>query len=360
MMNEEIIQNYTRQPHPTSFSSPANIRRHYGKKHGWNTIRSSLNNIDTFTLHREYKKPAVRNPFYLYEKRQQIQMDLIDIHHFEKENEGTKFLLAAIDCFTKKGWIRPLKNKTAKTSLEAIKSVLEEMEEQPKAIFFDRGTEFKNVLVTGFLQKKNITIMHPNTEPKAAIVERFNRSIQDILYRYLTQNQTYKYIDILPDLLEIYNERGHRTLKYMSPNDAEKKENQEHVFQCLFDHYTQVYEKKKKPRYKVGDHVRVKIKKTIMTRGYHERFGREQFEIIQVNTRMPIPQYIIKSLDSNEIQKGGFYDNELQLIEGDVYKVEKVLKKRTYRGKKQLFVKWLDFNDSHNQWIAASDVTDTY
>jgi len=360
MSESEIYDNYITPGHPTSFSSPANVHRHYKPLYKRSIIKKTMNNVDSYTLHREYKKPKTRNPFFIYKKREQIQMDLIDVKQLAKQNDGTTFLLVAIDCFTKKAWILPLKKKDANSSLNAIKNILIEMKKQPETIFFDKGTEFKNKIVTNYLNEKNINILHPNTEPKAAIAERFNRSIQDLIYRFLTENETPRYIDKLQEILKAYNNRGHRTIKFMSPNEAEKEENQAKVFNSLFQNYSNICSQRKAPQLQIGDRVRVHTTKGKFTRGYHERFGREHFEIIKVNTQMPIPQYIIKSLNSGHIQKGGFYENELQQIEGDVFKVEKVLKKRKYRGKNQIFVKWRDFNDSHNQWINQKSVTKEY
>jgi hypothetical protein len=67
--------------------------------------------------------------------------------------------------------------------------------------------------------------------------------------------------------------------------------------------------------------------------------------------------YFLKSLDTNENIKGGFYANEMQPVSGDIFKIETVIKRKTIRGQNKVFVKWKGFNDSHNSWINASDIT---
>ena len=94
-------------------------------------------------------------------------------------------------------------------------------------------------------------------------------------------------------------------------------------------------------------------------RGYQPSFRNEQFETVEVRTRMPIPMYILKSLNDGEVILGGFYAEELQVIKGDVFKMD-VLKRRTLKGRKQIFVRWVGFDDSHNQWIDEEAVTNTY
>jgi hypothetical protein len=324
-------------------------------------VKNKLDTIFSYSLHREYKKPRHQNPFFIYFAREQIQIDLIDISALQEWNDGTKFLLAVIDCFTKKAWIYPMTSKHGVKTKEALIKLLSEMGTPPHSMFFDRGREFVNDEVRNFLRARNIKILHPNSAEKAAIVERFNKSIQSLIYKFLTERQTYRYIDKLQQILSTYNNRGHRTLKFMTPNDAEKDRNWVHVRNALSEYYTKFTSlKKKKHKFAIGDTVRIKIEKTKFGRGYHEQFKRELFKVIRINTRMPITTYSIKSLDDGEEIKGSFYSNELQAQKGDVFKIEKVIKRRKQNGVDQIYVKWLDFSNAHNEWIDAANVTDVY
>jgi len=360
---QRIQQHYVRPSHPIAFSAPGTVQRYY--KNNFQRViparvlENTLAAVDSYTLHREFKKPKYRNPFFIYERRQQVQMDLIDVRQLAKENDGITFLLVCIDCFSKKVWVIPLEKKNAKTSLAAITKVIGDMVQPPKSVFFDRGTEFKNNLVRTFLRENNIKMTHPNSEMKACIVERVNRTLQDLMYRYMTENETLRYIDVLADLVKTYNNRGHRTLQNLTPNDAEKVENDGKVRSALNDHYTKFVSLNRKPKFKVGEIVRVNGLASKFARGYHQRFTREHFKIVEVKTRMPIPMYILQSLNNNEIIRGGFYAGELQSVKGGVFKMT-VLKSRMYRGKLQHFVKWRDFDDTHNEWIDATNVTQEY
>jgi len=140
-MIQEIHDNYTHPSHATAFSSPGNLKNYYRNRYAARPILETLQHIDAYTTHREYHKPRVTNPFYVYKKRQQVQMDLIDISRLKDDNDGVTFILVAIDSFTKKAWARPLKTKSAKDSVAAIKSIVENMgaAAKPETIFFDRG-----------------------------------------------------------------------------------------------------------------------------------------------------------------------------------------------------------------------------
>jgi len=359
-MLQEVHDNYLTPGHPTAFSAPNNVQTFYDRKYGVKPILDTLQHIDAYTLHREIHKPRVTNPFYVYKKRQQVQMDLIDVSGLEEENGGVTFLILGIDVFTKYIWVRQLQAKSAVKVLAAIRNIVSEMGEKPESIFFDRGKEFVNKLVTTYLHKQGIRKIHPSSEKKAAVVERCNRTLQGMIYKFLAHNQTRTYRNDLPDLVASYNLRRHRTIK-MSPTQAEMEVNQPQVFQAHHDHYTEILRKRKKPKYAVGTIVFIGTLANKFHRGYQQTFNFEYFEIVRVNTAMPIPMYFLKSLNDGEVLKGGFYAEELQPVQGsEVYKVDTVLDKRRRGGRNQLFVAWRGFDDTHNSWIDESLVTDDY
>ena len=57
---------------------------------------------------------------------------------------------------------------------------------------------------------------------KAVVIEIFNRTLKNKMYKYFTVNDTYKYVDVLPDLINEYNNHIHSTLK-MNPTEASMK-----------------------------------------------------------------------------------------------------------------------------------------
>lgn len=148
-MIQEIHDDYVNPGHPVAFSSPGNLKRHYANRYGTKPITESLQHIDSYTTHREYHKPRFTNPFYLHKKRQQVQMDLIDVSRLRQHNFGATFILVAIDSFTKFAWARQLTSKAAAKSLYAIRGIIESMgADKPETIFFDRGTGKKQSNLT--------------------------------------------------------------------------------------------------------------------------------------------------------------------------------------------------------------------
>jgi hypothetical protein len=80
------------------------------------------------------------NPFYKRFKREQFQIDLLELRNISKDNKGTNLLLTIIDSYTKFAWVVPLPNKEKSTVLEAFKSVISKLDEKPLNIISDLGT----------------------------------------------------------------------------------------------------------------------------------------------------------------------------------------------------------------------------
>lgn len=315
-----------------------------------------------YGLHRFYKKPKYVNPYFTYFPREQIQLDLIDIKHLASDNDNIKYLLAAIDIFTRKAWVYPLPDKKATSCVTQIRQLLKDVGPfLPKTLMFDRGSEFINKLVQNLLEQYKIKVILPNTEAKAAYVERFNLTLQTKLYMYMTQNNTPRYIDILAKTLSSYNKQKHSSLgNIFSPDEAEKDENIAGVRRIQMERRKKLIHigSKMKSKFKIGDIVRIKTQQTKFSRGYKEKFSDEYFRIIKIENKLAIPTYRIRSLNVDDEIQGIFYANELQVVKGDIYMVEKILKTRKHRGKTEYLIQWTGFGPHHNGWVKKEDLFD--
>ncbi|XP_067216859.1 uncharacterized protein [Linepithema humile] len=101
---------------------------------------------------------------------------------------------------------------------------------------------------------------------------------------------------------------------------------------------------------KVGDPVRVSKFKTVFEKGYTPNWSTEVFKIATVQRTNPVT-YLIKDYRGDSVT-GGFYEYELlKTAQSDVYLVEVWRRKDD-----KVFVKWLEFDNSHNSWINKDDV----
>ncbi|XP_024873813.1 uncharacterized protein LOC112455845 [Temnothorax curvispinosus] len=150
---------------------------------------------------------------------------------------------------------------------------------------------------------------------KASVVERFNRTLKNDMWKLFTLQGSYRWIDSLPRLLSNYNRRRHRTIR-MRPAD-----------------------------------VTPTVAEQLLRTGYTPNWTTEIFRIAKVQRTNPV-MYLLKDVRGEAIA-GGFYKHELLRVSNpDVYLVEKVLRKRGNRA----FVKWLGMDSSHNSWIDKASV----
>ena len=133
-----------------AFASPVLIYYYYGKKIPLTMIEEWLKGTDSYTPHKQPKFPRPRKPTFAYQKWYQFQIDLIDLGNLIEENDGNRYLLTAIDIFTRFAFGEPLKNKTAKTFMEGFESTIKRAKRFPRRILADKGADIKNKLFQAY------------------------------------------------------------------------------------------------------------------------------------------------------------------------------------------------------------------
>ena len=189
--------------------------------------------------------------------------DLVELPTLSKKNSGYRYILMVIDVFSKYGWSVPLKTKTGNEVASALQKIFKEY--HPAKLWVDQGREFYNKQVSELLKKYNIVIYSTNNDEKCSVIERWNRTIKSQLWRYFSANGTYKYTDVLQPLMDKYNSTKHRSIG-MTPTDARKPSNYQQVFKNLY--FKKVQTRNKQPKYKVGDQVRISVKKNLFEKGF--------------------------------------------------------------------------------------------
>lgn len=314
-----------------------------------------LSGEDAYTLHKPVRRKFYRRPVLVSTIGEQIQADLVDVGAHSRENQNIRFLLTIVDAFSRYAWVIPLKNKTGAEVAQAIENVLSI--HSYRLLQTDKGKEFYNQRVSSVLKTHGTKhFSTENEDLKASIVERFNKTLRGKIHRIITKSVKGKYLDQLGSVVRGYNETIHRSTGFKPINIT--YENAHEVWFRLNERRAgfKSLPKKKKPKLKIGDHVRLARGKTTFERGYAQRWSIELFKIKQVHTNInPIVYEIVDAAETPI--KGTFYEQELQKVaEPETYIVEKIVKTRRLRGKSQSLVKWLGYSDAFNSWVNNSDV----
>ena len=186
-----------------------------------------------------------------------------------------------------------------------------------------------------------------NEDIKCSVVERWNRTLKTKMWRYFSYASTQRYLDVLPALVESYNDSHHRSIK-MTPNQV-NAQNEAEVRKRLYP-----LKETSRPRWKfeVGDQVRLCQARRAFKKGYLPNWTEEIFVVDSHYATDPLT-YSVKDYDG-EIIAGKFYAEELQKVvkeKNDTYKVEEIIKTRKRAGKTEYFVKWVGYPAKFNSWV---------
>ena len=309
-----------------------------------------LSGVLSYTLHKPRRKRFATLPTLVFGVDEQWQMDLVDMQKLSKWNKGFKYLLTVIDVLSKRAWAEPLKSKSGPDMVKALTLLRKKLyPHQPLRVQTDDGKEFFNRTVQAWFKKRGWHHFSTKGDAKAAVVERFHRTLKQRMYRAFTAQNSLKYVDLLPKLLHTYKRTPHRSIG-MAPIDVTWK-NQKEVWHRLFDKRLKPVKKKV---LKVGDKVRLNKKHRPFKKGYLPGWTEEVFVVSYVR-RTPLPAYRLQEWDGTPI-KGTFYNEDVQKVhvtDESLFRVEKVLKRR----KGQVLVRWKGWPSKYDSWIDGSTQT---
>lgn len=316
-------------------------------------VKKALVGDNSYVQNQMYKKPKKYNSFIAKNPFEILQTDLMFLDESWKEfNDGYHILLTVIDTFTRFGFCVFIGTKhgiSVKNGLENIFNAIDEISKHFKTYFYptmlicDQGKEFYNPQVKDLLEKRNIILHSPVSQYKASICERFNRTIKQKLINYTTTYQSRRYIDVLPKILDNYNNSYHSTIE-MSPWEAMTE---------LKTSKTPKYPEEDKPRFKfkVGDFVRLVQDKHRFSKEIHqERYSNETFIISRILDLQDITKYELTDLEGDVLNN--FYYNQ-QLVPFDKHQVENSFNPYVIerKGRKQK-IGWLGYDEKKfYRWI---------
>jgi len=268
---------------------------------------------------------------------------------FERCSSANRYILLVLDCFSRKAWARPLKNKSGKSVSAAFQDIFK-VNDPPALCQTDMGLEYYNSDVKALFKKHKVKLFSvQNAETKSAMAERLIRTVKRRMFGYFHAKRTRRYVDVLQDIIQAYNNKKHSVTKY-APNEI--NESNAHIVLRNNQYNRGQGVKLPKLLFKVGDLVRITASSHIFRKKYLPQWTEEIFKVHQVYTTSPVV-YTLEDL-AGDVISGTFYSEELQKVTAlpKIFEIDEILSEESNR----IFVSWKGYPRSMAQWIKKSSL----
>ena len=148
------------------------------------------NNFTMEDLSEELNKPVIHK----FKRKKTIvnyidhihSADLVDIKMYSKINKGYNYIFTNIDIFSKYAWAFPIKTKKIQDVKLCFQKIFKER--KPDYLWTDKKPAFFSKEMLKYFEDNNVTIYHNNSHLKAVNIERFNRSLRELMMKQFVKN----------------------------------------------------------------------------------------------------------------------------------------------------------------------------
>lgn len=258
-------------------------------------VRDFLERQFTFQVTRQHRRPRRFPTIVANFPRDCYQMDIMVYDRYEINQY--KYVLVVIDVYSRYVTAVALTNMREETLLDKIRSIFTSMG-TPQNLNCDQ--QFVSAQLRRFFNEQGVTVYASEVDElyKNAIVERFNRTLALMLQRWRVSVREKRWYQVLPLLIDNYNNTFHRTIK-ATPNQVwnlEKGNNQEVVTV--------------RSRLSVSDQVRTRTVKKSLTKGDTLRYSQDLYAIVDKQGA----RFVLRNLRTQVVPKRTYKESELRRI----------------------------------------------
>ena len=303
---KEIKNKYTNPRLSGSFAGINSFIKNRKIKASRKAVERVLLSIPSYYHHRFVKNKFQRRRVFVPFVNYSIQIDLADVSRYSSSNRGVKFLLVALDSFSRFLRVIPIKNKSNKTVLWALKRIINSVGKRLRYVTSDEGKEFVGKSVQDYLKSKNIIWFSSHGGTKQSMVERVIGTLLQRITRFMKAKESDFYLTALPLLVSSYNSTFHSSLN-TTPRDVTSK-NQYEIFKFL---YKDLINNTSTPKAKFNLYQKVFISliKGRYEKGYFQRVSSRTLRIVKIIQNIPITYELME--ENGEKVLGAFYNEEL-------------------------------------------------
>jgi hypothetical protein len=245
-------------------------------------VKAFLKSRTTHQLHRPVKRNRKLEKYIVAQAPlDTYQVDLLDYQKYSRQNEGNRYILLAVDIFTRKAFAEPLTSKTPQETARKMNAILEHG--TPNVIFSDNGNEWKGAYAE-LLKERNINQIFNELgdHQSLGIIDRLSRTIKEVIARHFTETEEVNWTRALTSIINSYNNSPHSALENIKPAQATQRENKLKIGTINYLKQEHNNEIDKKQSLRVGDTVRIQKQKGTFEKGYSITYSPEVHRVISM------------------------------------------------------------------------------
>ena len=244
-------------------------------------------------IHQKFRKTIKRSTGHIKANsiNERWMSDLIDYQKYKQYNKGNAWILTVIDVFSRKAYAVALKNKSANDMVDGFEKIFEEAGSMPKVITTDNGKEYLNDKVQKLFDENDIIhdVNEIGDHNALGIIDRFHLTLKMKLEKIMAYNKNSRWLEVLDDVIEAYNDTPHSGIYDVKPNEVDKYKRA-----IAWLNAKKWYGQKLMVKVKKGDYVRKRIIKNLFSKGYEQRYSSHIYEVVDVKGKMA-------TLDNGEV-----------------------------------------------------------
>ena len=177
-----------------STAEPSSLERMGSGFKKLKNTKKSNSSILADELHKPIIKKFDKRKVYSQFKDNIWGVDLADMQSLSRKNKGIKYLLYAIDLYSKYAFVIPLKDKKGISIVNAFNKVIKQSNRRakgtsaqhvkPNKIWVDQGGKFYNNVFEKWPSDSDINMYSTYNEGKSVAAARFIRTLKNELYKH--------------------------------------------------------------------------------------------------------------------------------------------------------------------------------
>ena len=212
------------------------------------------------------------------------QMDIFVMQKYSSSNKQYGYLFVIIDVFTRRAGVVPMKKKDSPSCVAALEILIKKLG-KPRVILSDNDKAFLSKSFTQLIDTNEIILQTNIKDDHKAlgIIDRFARTLKTIISKYFLYTKTTKWLDQIDSIISIYNDTPHRSLDYLTPNEASEDSHYQQILDINIAK-NKVNKLNQISDLKPDDKVRIKLVGTFK-KGTEPNFSDEVYTVGSVNNQ---------------------------------------------------------------------------